>query len=133
VPHGLHIKGRRVNYWFLIAGATISLVAMIFHGFVGGKVYMKKMNNSAIPALTKILSFVSWHIFTTFPFVSAITLAYIAYDPQFVRAAYPVIGVIFLGALLFLYLGLGQHRVLLKMPGAYLMGGTALLAWLGIS
>ena len=119
-----------MNYWFLIAGATISLVGMIFHGFVGGKVYI---NNSAIPALTNFLSFVSWHIFTIFLFVSAITLAYIAYEPQFARAAYPVIGVNFLGALLFLYLGLGQHRVLLKMPGAYLMGGTALLAWLGIS
>jgi len=122
-----------VNYWFLIAGATISLVGMIFHGFVGGKVYMKNINNSAIPALTNSLSFVSWHIFTIFLFVSAITLAYIAYEPQFARAAYPVIGVNFLGALLFLYLGLGQHRVLFKMPGAYLMGGTALLAWLGIS
>jgi hypothetical protein len=85
------------------------------------------------PGVNKISKFNVVHIFTIFLFVSAIPLAYIAYDPQFARAAYPVICVNFLGALLFFYLGLGQHRVLLKMPGAYLMGGTALLAWLGIS
>jgi hypothetical protein len=38
-----------------------------------------------------------------------------------------------LGALLFVLLGLGKHRALLKMPGAYLMGFTAFFAYMGIS
>jgi hypothetical protein len=48
-------------------------------------------------------------------------------------AVYPVIAVNFLGSLLFTFLGLRNHKILLKMPGAYLMSGTALFAWLGIS
>ena len=38
-----------------------------------------------------------------------------------------------LGAALFILLGLGKHRVLLKMPGALLMATTALFAYLGIN
>jgi hypothetical protein len=37
-----------------------------------------------------------------------------------------------LGALLFIFLGLGRHKALLKMPGAYLMGLTAIFAYLGM-
>jgi hypothetical protein len=47
-------------------------------------------------------------------------------------ALYPVIGVNILGALLFIVLGMGNHRALLKMPGAYLMSFTALFAYLGM-
>jgi hypothetical protein len=36
-----------------------------------------------------------------------------------------------LGAIYFLFLGIGNREVL-KMPGAILMGVIALLAWLGI-
>ena len=54
------------------------------------------------------------------------------YNPEFAIAAYPVIGINLLGSLLFIFLGLGRHRALLRMPGAFLMGITALLAWLGI-
>ena len=82
--------------------------------------------------LTKSLSLVSWHVFSILLLISAITLFYIAYYPKFYIAAYPIIGVNLLGSLLFIFLGLGRHKALLKMPGAYLMGSTALLAWLGI-
>ena len=71
-------------------------------------------------------------MFTIFLFVSASSLIYIAYNPEFAIAAYPIIGINFLGSLLFVYLGLGRHRALLRMPGAFLTGTTALLAWLGI-
>jgi len=37
-----------------------------------------------------------------------------------------------LGAGLFIMFGLGGHGHLLRLPGAYLMGGTALLALAGI-
>ena len=83
--------------------------------------------------LTKSLSIVSWHVFTILLFISALTLIYIAYNPEFAIAAYPIIGINLLGSLLFVVLGLGKHRALLRMPGALLMGGTVLLAWLGIS
>ena len=121
-----------MDYWFLMAGAIISLAGMVFHGFIGGKIYMKNVNESSMEALTKSLSLVSWHAFTIFLFTSASTLIYIAYNPEFTIAVYPIIGINILGSLLFVFLGLGRHRALLRMPGAVLMGTTALLAWLGI-
>jgi hypothetical protein len=121
-----------MDYWFLMAGAIISLIGMVFHGFIGGKIYMTNVDESNVETLTKSLSLVSWHIFTIFLFISASTLIYIAYNPTFYIAAYPVIGVNLLSALLFVILGLGRHRFLLRMPGAYLLGSTAVLAWLGI-
>ena len=30
--------------WFLISGAILSFLAVIFHGFVGGKIYKKNIN-----------------------------------------------------------------------------------------
>ncbi|MDC0147410.1 hypothetical protein OAI46_00880 [Alphaproteobacteria bacterium] len=122
-----------MDYLYLMLGAIMSLVGMVFHGVVGGKIYIGNVDKSDMEPLTKSLSLVSWHIFTIFLFISAITLAYIAYRPDFAIAAYPILGVNLFGALLFIFLGIGNHRALIKMPGAFLMGGTALLAWLGIS
>jgi hypothetical protein len=122
-----------MDYWFLMLGAVLSLAGMAFHGFIGGKIYMGNVNKSDLEPLTKSLSLISWHIFTIFLFVSAVTLSYSAYNSGFVIAVYPVIVVNLLGAVLFLLLGLGKHRILLLMPGVYLMGATALLGWFGIS
>ena len=122
-----------MDYWFLMLGAVLSLAGMVFHGFVGGKVYIGNINKSDLEPLTKSLSLISWHIFTIFLFVSAVTLIYSAYNSSFAIAVYPVIVVNLLGAVLFLMLGVGKHRILLLLPGAYLMGATALLGWLGIS
>lgn len=122
-----------MDFWFLIIGAIISFAGMVLHGFAGGKIYIGNINKSDLMPLTKSLSLVSWHVFTIFLFVSATTLAYVAFKPSFAIAAYPIIGVNLLGALLFIVLGLGNHRALIKMPGAYLMASTALFAWLGIS
>ena len=121
-----------MEYWFLITGAIISFAGMLFHGIAGQIKYMGNINKADMEPLTKSLSFVTWHIFTIFLFVSSLTLTYIAYNPKFAIAAYPVIGVNLLGAVLFILLGLGKHRILLTMPGAYLMCSTAILAWLGI-
>jgi hypothetical protein len=121
-----------MEYWFLMAAAAISLVGMVFHGFIGGKIYISNVNDSDMETLTKSLSIVSWHVFTIFLFASASTLIYTAYNPEFTIAVYPIIGINLLGSLLFVFLGLGRHRALLRMPGAVLMGTTALLAWLGI-
>jgi hypothetical protein len=118
--------------WFLLSASIISLVGMVFHGVAGQKIYMGNINRSDLESLTKSLSLVSWHIFTIFLLVSAIALAYVAYYPEFVLATYPIIGVNALGSALFGFLGVAGHRPLLKLPGAYLMGGTALLALLGL-
>ena len=122
-----------MRYWFLMLGAALSLAGMVFHGLIGGKIYMGNVNKSDLEPLTKSLSLISWHIFTVFFFVSAVTLSYSAYNAGFVIAVYPVIVVNLLGAVLFLLLGLGKHSVLLLMPGVYLIGATALLGWFGIS
>ncbi len=119
--------------WFLVLGGSIALIGMLFHGVAGHKIYMGNIYASEMEPLTKSLSLVSWHVFTIFLFISGIALIYIAYNPNFAIAAYPVIAVNFFGSLLFIFLGLSNHKVLLKMPGAYLMGSTALLSWLGIS
>ena len=108
------------------------MVGMFFHGVVGQTKYMGNIYKSEMESLTKSLSLVSWHVFTIFLFISALTLFYTAYNPNFAMAVYPIIGVNLLGSLLFIFLGLGNHKALLKMPGAYLMGATATLSWLGI-
>ncbi|MDB2411797.1 hypothetical protein N9W64_04990 [Gammaproteobacteria bacterium] len=118
--------------WFLILGAIISLVSMFFHGVAGQKKYMGNIYQSEMEPLTKSLSLVSWHVFTIFLFITSITLFYTAYNPKLTMAVYPIIGVNLLSSLLFIFLGLGNHKALLKMPGAYLMGATALFSWLGI-
>jgi hypothetical protein len=122
-----------MEHWFLITAGIISFAGMLFHGIAGQIKYMGNINKADMEPLTKSLSFVTWHIFTIFLFVSSLTLTYIAYNPKFAIAAYPVIGVNLLGAVLFILLGLGKHRILLRMPGAYLMVSTAILSWLGIS
>jgi len=122
-----------MDFWFLMAGVLLAFIGMLFHGIAGHIKYIGNVEESDLAPLSKSLSWVSWHSFTIFLFVSAVSLAYVAYYPEFAFATYPIIGVNFLGALLFIALGLGGHKALLKMPGAYLMGGTALLAWLAVS
>ena len=121
-----------MTVWFLIAGSILSFVGMTFHGVVGQKKLMGNVYKSDMESLTKSLILVSWHVYTIFLFISGITLLCVAYFPDLYLAIYPVIGVNALGAALFVFLGLGNHKALLTMPGAYLMGGTALLAWMGI-
>ena len=121
-----------MTFWFLIAGAILSFVGMIFHGVVGQKKLMGNVYKSDMEPLTKSLILVSWHVYTIFLFVSGVTLLYVVYFPDLYLLIYPVIGVNLLGAALFIFLGLGNHQALLTMPGLYLMGGTALLACIGI-
>lgn len=122
-----------MEYWFLIIAGLISFIGMLFHGIAGHLKYIGAINDSALEPLTKSLSLVSWHVFTIFLFVGSAVLIYVAYNPATSLALYPVIVANLLGALLFVLLGLGKHRALLKMPGAYLMGFTAFFAYMGIS
>ena len=121
-----------MEYWYLIIAGIISFIGMLFHGIAGHLKYIGAINDSNLEPLTKSLSLVSWHVFTIFLFVGSLVLLYVAYNPATTLALYPIIGVNLLGALLFIFLGLGSHKALLKMPGAYLMGFTAIFAYLGI-
>ena len=115
------------------AAALIALAGALFHGVVGGKIYMGQIRTSELMPLTQSLSIVSWQMFTVFLMVSGATLLCVAMRPNLALLAYPVLVGNALGAALFLLLGVMGHARLLKLPGMYLMGLTALLGWLGIA
>ena len=121
-----------MEFGLLIGGALLSLVGALFHGVAGHRLYMGNINGSDLEPLAKTLSLVSWHTFTIMLLVGAGTLTCVAYNPAMNLMAYPIILTNAAGAVMFLVLGLGGHRQLLRLPGLYLMCGTAVLAWLGI-
>ena len=121
-----------MEFWFLICGAGLSFLGALFHGVIGQKKYMGNVYASNLPDLSKSLSLVSWHVFTIFLVMSGITLIGVAFYEGFYIATYPIIGINILGTLLFILLGLGKHKILLNLPGAYLMAGTAFFAWMGL-
>ena len=115
------------------AAGIIALAGALFHGLVGGKIYMGHIKASELLPLTQSLSLVSWQMFTVFLVVSGATLICVAMKPDLFLLAYPVLVGNALGAALFSLLGVMGHARLLKLPGMYLMGLTALLGWLGIA
>ena len=117
----------------LTAAAVVALAGALFHGYVGGKIYMGHINASDLMPLTQSLSLVSWHMFTVFLLVSGATLICVAKKPDLALLSYPILLANALGAVLFLLLGVAGHGRLLKLPGLYLMSMTALLGWLGVS
>jgi hypothetical protein len=121
-----------MEFLYLMIAAFISLVGMLFHGIVGQKIYMGNIYKSDLEALTQSLSLVSWHIFTIFLFISFATCILVAFNSGLSIMLYPVIGINLLGSLMFLVLGITGHRALLKLPGAYLMGFTALFAYISL-
>jgi len=121
-----------VEFWYLVLGASLSLFGALFHGIVGHKKYIGNVSSSNLPDLSKSLSLVSWHIFTIFLIFSSLALAFVIFSPNAYLILYPIIGINLSGTALFLFLGVRKHRALLKLPGAYLMGGTAVFAFLGI-
>ena len=117
----------------LTAAAVVALAGALFHGYVGGKIYMGYINASDLMPLTQSLSLVSWHMFTVFLLVSGATLICVAMKPDLALLSYPILLANALGAVLFLLLGVMGHGRLLRLPGLYLMSMTALLGWLGVS
>ena len=115
------------------AAGIIALAGALFHGVVGGKIYIGHIKASELLPLTQSLSLVSWQMFTVFLVVSGATLICVAMKPDLSLLAYPVLVGNALGAALFSLLGVMGHARLLKLPGIYLMGLTALLGWLGIA
>ena len=115
------------------AAALIALAGALFHGAVGGKIYMGKIKASELMPLAQSLSLMAWQMFTVFLVVTSATLLCVALKPGLALLAYPVLVGNALGAALFSLLGVMGHAQLLKLPGMYLMGLTALLGWLGIA
>ena len=122
-----------MQFTLLMVAAAIAMVGAIFHGYVGGRLYMKNIRESQLASLTQSLSLVSWQMFTVLLLVSAITFIVVAWQPHLALMAVPLMGANALGACLFLVLSLIGHSALIKLPGFYLMGLTALLSWLGIA
>jgi len=119
-------------FWYLNIAAFISAVGAVFHGYVGGRIYLGHINGSDLEDLTKSLSVVSWQVFTIWLAVSAGVLVCVSLDASLGLMAYPINVVNALCALLFVFLGFIGHGQLLKLPGAYLTGATAGLAYLGV-
>ena len=122
-----------MQFTLLMVAAAIAMAGAIFHGYVGGRIYMKNIRESQLASLTQSLSLVSWQMFTVLLLVSAITLMVVAWKPHLALMAAPVIWANALGALLFFVFSLMGHSALIKLPGLYLMGLTALLSGLGIA
>ena len=122
-----------MQFTLLMVAAAIAMVGAIFHGYVGGRLYMKNIRESQLASLTQSLSLVSWQMFTVLLLVSAITFMVVAWQPHLALMAIPLMGANALGACLFLVLSLMGHSALIKLPGLYLMGLTALLSGLGIA
>lgn len=38
-----------MEFWFLVAAAILSLAGMVFHGFIGARIYMGNVNDSDLP------------------------------------------------------------------------------------
>jgi len=115
----------------------VSFGRAIFLGLIGARVYLENITRSDITTLSKSLSLVSGNNVTIVLLVSAVTFGFLPYYPRFEIAAYPLIGVNFLRATLFILLGLRNHKTRLKLPGAYLRPMAAFLAllaafWLGL-
>ena len=120
-----------LGFWLLMAAAALSLFGAFFHGIVGGRMYMDNINRTDLEPLGKSLSLVSWHVFTIFLLVGAMSFLLVGFGLVSPIALYPVIVINTLGALLFIFLGFDGHKELMKMPGAFLMATTAVCGFLG--
>jgi hypothetical protein len=119
------------GFWLLMAAVALSLFGAFFHCVVGGRMYMNNINNTDLEPLGKSLSLVSWHIFTIFLLVGAVSFFLVGFSLLLPIALYPLIAINALGALLFILLAVGSHKELRKMPGAVLMTATAVCGYLG--
>ena len=119
------------GFWLLMAAGALSLFGAFFHGVLGGRMYMNNINNTDLEPLGKSLSLVSWHIFTIFLLVGAVSFFLVGFSLLAPIALYPLITINALGALLFILLAVGSHKELRKMPGAVLMTATAVCGYLG--
>ena len=67
-------------FWYLNIAAFIAAVGAVFHGYVGGRIYLGHIYGSELEDLTKSLSVVSWQVFTIWLGVSAGVLVCVSLD-----------------------------------------------------
>ena len=119
-------------FWLFIAAAAVAFLGAFFHGVYGRRLYLGEIRKAGLPETTVTLSTVSWDMFTIMLVVSGATLAYAAFIPGAALTVQPVLAMNALGAALFIGLGLSGHKLLIRLPGAYLMGATAMLGFLAL-
>lgn len=119
-------------FWFFIAAASVAFFGAFFHGVFGRRLYLGEIRKGDLPETIVTLSTVSWDMFTIMLLVSGATLVYAAFTPAAALSVQPVLAMNALGAALFIGLGLSGHKYLIRLPGAYLMGATAVLGFLAL-
>ncbi|MAI50952.1 hypothetical protein N9Y14_01270 [Alphaproteobacteria bacterium] len=121
-----------MGFWYLMAAAALATLGAGFHGILGRRLYLGEIRKGGLPESTVTLSTVSWDMFTVLLLVSALTLVNVAYNPSNALMVHPVVMMNLMGAALFIGLGFAGHKMLIRLPGAYLMGATGGLALLGL-
>ena len=118
-----------MTYWLWISAGVVALAATVIHGIWGRKIYLGNINAAEMKGTTKSLSAVSWDAFSVQLLVSALTLFYVANNPDAVLIAVPIIIMSFLGAGVFIGLYVTGHKNLISLPGAYLLLAIGGLGW----
>lgn len=118
-----------MTYWLWMGAAGVALAATVIHGIWGRKIYLGNINASEMETLTKSLSTVAWDVFSVQLLVSALTLFYVANNPDAALIAVPIIVMSFLSAGVFIGLYVTGHKNLGTLPGAYLLLAIGGLGW----
>ena len=121
-----------MSYYLFIAAAVVCLVSVYVHGVWGRRLYSGFISDSNLPAREKAVSFVSWDVFTVMLAVSGAALFYVAYHPSMLAMVYPIMAMHLGGAGVVLFLIISGHKTLIRLPGAFLMGGTGALILLAL-
>ena len=121
-----------MSFYLLWAAALVCFASVYVHGVWGRQLYTGFIGNSNLPEREKAVSYVSWDVFTVMLAVSGVALVYVAYNPSALLMVYPIMAMHLGGAAVFGLLIARGHRALLRLPGAFLMGGTGVLILLAL-
>ncbi len=121
-----------MGFYFLWAAALVCAASVFIHGVWGRRLHDTAIRASDLPELTASVAMVAWDVFTVMLAVSGMALVYVAYNPSALIIVYPIMAMHLGGAGVFVWLMARGHRALLRLPGAFLMGGTGLLILLAL-
>jgi hypothetical protein len=121
-----------MSFYFLWAAAVVCLASVYIHGVWGRRMHDTAIRASDLPEMTASVAMVAWDVFTVMLAVSGAALLYVAYNPSALVMVYPIMAMHLGGAAVFGLLIVSGHRTLIRLPGAFLMGGTGVLIWLAL-
>lgn len=121
-----------MSFYLFWVAAVVCLVSVYIHGVWGRAMHATAIKASDLPELTASVAMAAWDVFTVMLLVSGLSLLYVAYNPDAVWMAYPIMAMHLGGAGVFGVLIISGHGVLLRLPGAYLMGSTGLVTALAL-